>query len=144
MAHRPCSVSSALPATPARSQERVALPDKPVAIGKVIQVGATRYIRTLRQAAKIARDGDTIEVDAGDYEGDTAVWTQNDLIIRGTGPPQAGGRWVKRRKEKGIFVIKGDKVTIENLGFFGARVRDRNGAGIRLERGRLRVVSMHF
>ena len=41
-------------------------------------------IRTLRQAAKIARDGATIEVDTGDYEGDTAVWTQNNLIIRGT------------------------------------------------------------
>ncbi len=84
----------ALSATPARSQERVALPDKPVAIGKVIRVGATRDIRTLRQAAKIARDGDTIEVDSGDYKGDNAVWTQNDLIIRGIGhTPQAGGRW---------------------------------------------------
>ena len=47
-------------------------------------------------------------------------------------------------KEKGIFVIKGDGVTIENIGFFGARVRDRNGAGIRLERGRLRVVGCIF
>ena len=87
--------SQLLPATPARSQERVALPDKACRrSAKVIQVGATREIRTLRQAAKIARDGDIIEVDSGDYKGDTAVWTQNDLIIRGTGTaPQAGGRW---------------------------------------------------
>ena len=138
-------VSSALPATPARSQERVALPDKPVAIGKVIQVGATRDIRTLRQAAKIARDGDTIEVDAGDYEGDTAVWTQNNLIIRGIGVrPRLVADGVNAAEEKGIFVIKGDGVTIENIGFFGARVRDRNGAGIRLERGRLKVVACAF
>ena len=116
-----------------------------MAIGKVIRVGATRDIRTLRQAAKIARDGDTIEVDAGDYEGDTAVWTQNNLIIRGIGrTPQARGRWCQAAEGKGIFVIKGDDVTIENLGFFGARVRDRNGAGIRLERGRLKVVRCAF
>ena len=47
---------------------------------------------------------------------------------------------VQAAEGKGIFVIKGGNVTIENLGFFGARVRDRNGAGIRLERGRLKVV----
>ena len=155
-------VSLALSATTARSQERVALPDKPVAIalpdkpvvnglpdkpvaiGKVIQVGATRDIHTLRQAAKLARDGDTIEVDSGDYKGDNAVWTQNDLIIRGTGARPRLMADGQAAEEKGIFVIKGGNVTIENLGFFGARVRDRNGAGIRLERGRLRVVKCAF
>ncbi len=51
---------------------------------------------------------------------------------------------VQAAEGKGIFVIKGGNVTIENLGFFGARVRDRNGAGIRLERGRLKVVRCVF
>ena len=64
-------------------------------------MGATRDIRTLRQAAKIARDGDTIEVDAGDYEGDTAVWTQNNLIIRGIGVrPRLVADGSTRRKER--------------------------------------------
>ena len=121
------------------------LPDKATLIGKVIQVGAEREIRTLRQAAKIARDGDTIEVDAGDYEGDTAVWTQNNLIIRGIGVrPRLVADGVNAAEGKGIFVIKGGDVTIENIGFFGARVRDRNGAGIRHERGRLKVMGCAF
>jgi len=129
----------------ARSEEQVRLPDKATLIGKVIRVGAEREIRTLREAAKIARDGDTIEVDAGDYEGDTAVWTQNNLIIRGTGVrPRLVADGENAAEGKGIFVIKGGDVTIENIGFFGARVRDRNGAGIRLERGRLKVVGCTF
>jgi len=138
-------VSNALPATPACSQERAALPGKPVAIGQVVRVGASRDIRTLRQASKIARDGDTIELDSGDYEGDTAVWSQNELTIRGVGArPRVLADGVNVAEGKGIFVIKGGDVTIENIGFFGARVRDRNGAGIRLERGRLKVVACAF
>jgi len=138
-------VSSALPSTAARSEERIALPDKPVAIGKVIRVGADRDIRTLRQASKVARDGDTIELDPGDYEGDTAVWTQNELTIRGIGArPRVLADGVNAAEGKGIFVIKGGDVTIENIGFFGARVRDRNGAGIRLERGKVKVMGCAF
>ena len=135
----------ALLATATRSEERIALPDKPVAMGTVIRVGADRDIRTLRQASKIARDGDTIELDSGDYEGDTAVWTQNELTIRGIGTrPRVLADGVNAAEGKGIFVIKGGDVTIENIGFFGARVRDRNGAGIRLERGRVKVVGCTF
>lgn len=135
----------ALLATAASSDERAPSSDKPAAAANVIRVGAAREIRTLRDAAKIARDGDTIEVDPGDYEGDTAVWTQNDLIIRGIGArPRLVADGVNAAEGKGIFVIKGGDVTIENLGFFGARVADRNGAGVRLERGRLRVVGCTF
>ena len=138
-------VSSSLSPSSAHSQERVALPDKPMAIGQVLRVGADRDIRTLRQASKIARDGDTIEVDPGDYEGDTAVWTQNELTIRGIGArPRVLADGVNAAEGKGIFVLKGGDVTIENIGFFGARVRDRNGAGIRLERGKLKVVGCTF
>ena len=127
----------------ASSQERAPPSDK--AAANVIRVGSAREVRTLQKAAEIARDGDTIEVDSGDYHGDTAVWTQNDLVIRGTGTrPRVVSDGVQTAEGKGLFVVRGGNVTIENLGFFGARVADRNGAGVRLERGRLRVIRCAF
>ena len=135
---------SALVLNGASSQQRASPSEKPAVTTKVILVGAAREVRTLNRAAQIARDGDTIEVDPGDYLGDTAVWTQTNLIIRGTeGAPRlvADGQ---SAEGKAIFVIRGSNVTIENLGFFGARVPDQNGAGVRLERGRLSVVRCAF
>ena len=127
----------------ASSQERAPRSDK--AAANVIRVGAAREVRTLQRAAEIARDGDTIEVDPGDYQGDTAVWTQNDLVIRGTGTrPRVVSDGVQAAEGKALFVVRGGNVTIENLEFFGARVADRNGAGVRLERGRLRVIRCAF
>lgn len=135
---------STLLSSVAASQER-ASPDKPVTGGKVIRVGAMQEIRTLSKAAQIARDGDIVELDSGDYKADSAVWTQKDLVIRGVGArPRLVADGVNAAEGKGIFVVRGDNVTIENLGFFGARVADRNGAGIRLERGRLKIVGCVF
>ena len=71
--------------------------------------------------------------------GDTAVWTQRNLQIRGiNGRPRliAAG---KSAEEKAIWVIRGDDIIVENIEFTGARVPDRNGAGIRFERGKLTV-----
>ena len=136
--------SSALLSSGAASQER-ATSARSAAAGKVIRVGAMHEIRTLGKAAEIARDGDIVELDAGDYKSDSAVWTQKDLVIRGVGArPRLVADGVNAAEGKGIFVVRGDNVTIENLGFFGARVADRNGAGIRLERGRLKVVGCVF
>ena len=134
----------ALLTTAAASEERAPISDKPAAAAKVIRVGAAREIRTLRDAAKIARDGDTIEVDAGDYSGDTAVWTQRELTIRGMGQRPRLVADGHAAEGKGIFVIKGSNITLENLGFFNARVKDRNGAGVRLDRGHLTVINCVF
>ena len=50
--------------------------------GRVIEVGAQRTVKTLSAASLMAKDRDIIEVDGGDYLGDVAVWTQNDLTLR--------------------------------------------------------------
>jgi len=92
----------------------------------------------------MARDGDLVEVTAGDYRGDVAVWRQHDLIVRGIGDRPSLTANGASAEGKAIFVVRGDNVRMENLAFFGARVRDRNGAGIRLEKGRLEVVGCHF
>lgn len=92
---------------------------------------------SLEQALRAAGDGDTIELASGDYLAPTAVISQRRLTLRGASPrPRllAGGR---SAEGKAIWVVRGGDIRIENLEFRGARVPDRNGAGIRLERGRL-------
>ncbi|HWU85304.1 MAG TPA: right-handed parallel beta-helix repeat-containing protein [Rhodocyclaceae bacterium] len=96
-------------------------------------------------AASMARDGDTIEVEAGDYVGDVAVWKQDRLTIRGIGKTRprliAAGA---NAEGKGIWVMRGGRITVENLEFRGARVPDHNGAGIRFEGGQLIVRNCKF
>jgi hypothetical protein len=45
---------------------------------------------------------------------------------------------------KGIFVTSGERMRIQGFDFIGARVPDRNGAGIRLERGSLSLRDCSF
>ena len=45
---------------------------------------------------------------------------------------------------KGIFVTTGQRMTIEGFDFVGAKVPDRNGAGIRLEKGSLTLRDCRF
>jgi hypothetical protein len=47
-------------------------------------------------------------------------------------------------EQKAIWVVRGGRMKIENFEFSGARVQDRNGAGIRLERGNLHLVGCRF
>jgi hypothetical protein len=110
----------------------------------VLHVGAKRELKRPSAAAKIARDGDIIEIDAGTYDGDAAVWRQQRLTIRGV-----GGRAHLRAngvhaEGKGIWVIKGNDTTIESVEFSGAKVPDQNGAGIRLEGAGLTVSNCYF
>jgi hypothetical protein len=109
-----------------------------------IQVGPRHKVKTLRDAARSARDGATVEVDAGDYVGDTAVWTQNDLTIRAVGGRVRLIADGAAAEGKGIWVIRGSGISVEGFDFSGAAVPSRNGAGIRLDRGSLRVRDCSF
>lgn len=100
---------------------------------QIIRVGPGRKIELPSQAARIAKPGDIIEIEAAEYFGDVAVWRANDLVIRGVGGRphlNAGGR---AAEGKAIWVTRGNNITIENIEFSDAKVRDRNGAGIRSE-----------
>lgn len=109
------------------------------------RVGPDRSIRTLSEVSKLARDGDTVIVDPAEYRADVAVWNQNGIVIKAE-----GGQAVLRAdgasaEGKALFVIRGVDVRVEHFTFSGTRVRDRNGAGIRLERGgQLRVEHCRF
>ncbi len=107
---------------------------------RVITVGPEGEFARPSQAARVVRPGDVVEIDArGDYRGDVAVWRVDRITLRGVnGRPElvADGR---SAQGKGIWVIRGRDVVVENIAFIGARVPDKNGAGIRFERGSLTV-----
>lgn len=111
---------------------------------QLIEVGKDKAIKTLAAASAMARDGAVIEVDAGDYVGDVAVWNQNDLTLRARGGPVRLVANGKSAEGKGIWVVKGQRVLVQGFEFVEATVSDRNGAGIRLERGSLHVRNCRF
>lgn len=106
---------------------------------RVLRVGASHQIKTIAGAATLARDGDIVEIESGEYPGDVAVWTQKALTIRGVGGRPMIIANGEAAEAKAIWVVRGGTIAVENIAFSGARVPDRNGAGIRHERGRLTV-----
>lgn len=100
---------------------------------RTLRVGPDAEFQTVVAAAEHARDGDTVEILAGDYPGDVATWRANNLSIRGVGGRphvSANGHHVDG---KGIWLVRGNDVVIENVELSGAKVPDGNGAGIRVE-----------
>lgn len=110
-----------------------------------LKVGPQQKFSKPSQAIQAAKDGDTIEIEAGVYPGDVATIRANHLTIRGVG----GGRAKlpangKDAGGKAIWVVAGSDLTVENIEFSGARVRDRNGAGLRPEGKNLTVRNCRF
>lgn len=111
---------------------------------KTWRVGPGGELATIAEAARLARDGDIVEVQAGSYRGDVAVWLQKQLTLRAVGGRArlyADGR---AAEQKAIWVIRHGDFDVSGFDFVGARVPDRNGAGIRFEGGRLRVADCLF
>ncbi|KQP21721.1 hypothetical protein ASF43_25810 [Pseudorhodoferax sp. Leaf267] len=115
-----------------------------MAAAATLQVGPGRAYTSIAQAARAARDGDTVEVQAGDYRRDVAVWTQRVLTLRAVGGRARLIADGANAEGKAIWVVRGGDIRIEGFEFRGARVPDRNGAGIRFEAGRLQVVDCSF
>lgn len=111
---------------------------------RILRVGPQQATRSIAEAAALAQDGDTIEIEAGDYTGDVAVWKQHELTIRGVGGRVRLIANGASAEKKAIWVIRGGAITIENIEFSGARVPGSNGAGIRFEQGYLKVRNCRF
>ena len=110
-------------------------------VGSVLTVGPSRTLKLPSQAAAIARPGDTIRIDAGEYT-DCAIWHANNLTIEGEGSGAVLSG--KSCAGKGIFIIGGNDVTVRNLTFAHATVPDHNGAGIRFEGHNLTIEHSRF
>src|SRR5271156_1610961 len=107
----------------------------------ILKVGPNETYTAPSVAAEVAKNGDHIVIEPGEYF-DCAVWRADDLVIEGAGPGV-----VIRDKTcmgKGLFVIDGNNTTVRNLTLTRARVPDMNGAGIRLEGRNLTVEAVKF
>jgi hypothetical protein len=122
----------------------LALAAVPAARADIVLVGPQHALKTPSEAAKVARDADVVEIEPGLYAGDAAIWTQNRLTIRGRGGRAHLRADGAQAEGKAIWVIKGSATTIENVEFSGAKVPDRNGAGVRLEGPGLTVRNSYF
>ena len=107
---------------------------QPVKSGRVLRVGPGHEFPLPSMAARKAKDGDLIEIDAnGDYLNDHAIWKRNNLTITGVNgrPHLRNNSFIKNGKA--IWVVKGKNTRITNVEFSGAKVYSKNGAAIRLE-----------
>lgn len=116
----------------------------PVCSAVVLRVGAHESIKSIALAARMAQDGDVVEIAAGDYHGDVTTWTQKRLTIVGRGGRPVLHADGKDAEGKAIWVIRNGVFEIRNIEFRGARVTDQNGAGIRFEKGELTVAQCSF
>ena len=114
------------------------------AAAATLVVGPGQKVATVTEAARLARDGEVIEIRPGTYRGQPVVWTQDKLIIRGAGERPVMLADGKSAEGKAIWVVRGGRVQIENVEFRGARVPSLNGAGIRFEKGHLVVRNSAF
>ena len=112
--------------------------------GTVLQVGPARELKTVAEASRLVQDGGVIEVDAGDYLADVAVWDRRGVSLRAIGGRVRLIANGAAAEAKAIWVVRAEDVQIEGFDFEGASVPSRNGAGIRLERGSLRVRDCRF
>jgi hypothetical protein len=142
--NRPFHVPQPPPPLRSRPDEVTTRADVDAKGRRVWRVGPDEAIRHVSDVARRARDGDTVEIVAADYHGDVAVWLQRRLIIRGVGGNArlyADGR---SAEGKAIWVFRNGDFEVSNIDFIGARVDDRNGAGIRFENGHLVVRNCLF
>ena len=112
------------------------------------KVGPSRNYVTVNDlyTASVVADNDTIEIDAATYTGADAlaVWSKNNLLIRGVGGRPhliANGAYIFG---KGTWVLAGNDITVDNIEFSGAAVPDENGAGIRLDGTGMTILNCFF
>lgn len=108
-----------------------------------LTVGPGQQYRTVAQAVAAARDGDVVQVRAGTYTNDFPPTVTRKISIVGVGGMARLVATVPPPNGKAILVTATD-VTLDRLEFAGARVADRNGAGIRYEGGRLTIRRCYF
>jgi hypothetical protein len=107
-------------------------------------VGPGQTYTTPSQVSTLVGNGDTVNILAGEYPSDVARWQADDLVLRGVGGmvhlESNGNAW----GGKAIWVIQGDRTTVEWIEFSECAVPDENGAGIRQEGSDLTVRHCQF
>jgi hypothetical protein len=140
----PCPVLGQAPCAPGTGKLVRFEPAALDAGRRVLRVGPGEKLATPGAAARVARDGDAVLIDAAEYPDSRAVWPQNRLLLRGVNgrPHLIAGP--KLAQGKAIWVINGDDVVVENVEFSNARIPSHNGAGIRMQGARLTIRAGFF
>ena len=112
-------------------------------------IGPNEVYKKISEVVQLLDHGDTIFVKSGIYINDKQITISKDniVILGEEGRPilRAGDIIANDQSNgKGIFVIKGNHVTIDNIAFYDAKVVDNNGAGIRQEGCDLKVLRCLF
>jgi Right handed beta helix region len=125
------------------SQGQSVPPDSTGAMGRseALTVGSGKTYALPSEAAHAAKPGDIIRIFAGVYR-DCARWDTSDILIEGVDDGVIIAD--KVCDEKGLFITKGNNITVRNLTFTSARAINHNGAGIRAEGANLTVENSRF
>ena len=107
-----------------------------------LTVGASQQFHRIADAVAAARDGDVLLVQAGTYVNDLATVTHG-ITLQGVGGMVKMVATVPPTNGKAILTTAND-VTVDHFEFSGAKVADKNGAGIRYEAGNLTVTNSYF
>ena len=108
----------------------------------ILTVGPGQTFATLSAAVAASHDGDVIQLQPGTYINDFAIITTK-ITIEAVGGVAHLLATAQPPNGKAILVTDTD-VTLRNLEFSGAQVRDDNGAGVRYEGGNLTVDNCYF
>ena len=112
---------------------------------ETLLVGPDGAQARLDEALRKARDGDVIELLPGNYRGVRLMLENRRLTLRGVGdkkPVLDGER--KSTATYALVLVRGGEVALENIEIRGARANDGEGAGVRLEGGRLKLKGCAF
>lgn len=107
-----------------------------------LTVGLHQTYHRIADAVAASRDGDIVAVQAGTYVNDFVTVTRK-ITLQGIGGMVRMIATVAPTNGKAILTT-GNDVTIERFEFSGAKVADKNGAGIRYEKGSLVIASCYF
>ncbi|MCE5327559.1 MAG: right-handed parallel beta-helix repeat-containing protein [Planctomycetaceae bacterium] len=115
---------------------------------RTLKVGPGEKYAKPSAAIAAANKGDTVEIAPGTYQNDWCSVRRDRLTLRGLVDAEGRKPLLKSsgsiNNGKAIWVVSGHNVTVENIDFAGARVKDHNGAGIRAEGRNLTVRGCKF
>ncbi|HNF15561.1 MAG TPA: hypothetical protein PK453_17990, partial [Leptospiraceae bacterium] len=115
---------------------------KPPSPSGEIQIESKGKFKSLQEALNESRDGDTILIPAGTYTDGTYTISKK-LTLKGTGGFAHFTAPKLIPNKKAVFIVQSDTV-MENIEISGARVPDKNGAGIRYEKGNLTLIKCYI
>lgn len=111
---------------------------------RVFRLGRNQRFERPSEVKNLIQDGDIIEIEAATYVDDFTVWPRKSFTVRGVNGRPHFTAQNNVSNGKAIWVIQGGDVVIENIEFSGARVGDKNGAGIRAEGRKLTIRNSYF